>query len=743
MSSHDSSPGADVRCVLQGVPWVGFYRGGPRPPEDDFLPSCVRSFLEWRGEDLGFAQETERSDPWHDVHTYLMGASGAAFRLLWDPAKWDQGADGVLNWSPEPLEPFTRALAAAGYGCEVLLRREQAEAVGLEQEADFSPADFRRRIVESIRDRGLPVIALGVVGPPECCLVTGYDDGGDALIGWSYFQGMEEFAAGLGFEPPAAEGDPSYFRKRDWFADTRGLILIGDRQERPPERELLCETLRYALRMMQTPVVRDLHAGQAAYTTWADELLKDERFPADALETLSNRHLVQANVTGSLAEARAWGSWYLRNMARRDPRAANELCDAAQCFDDEHDLVWAIWQFTGRLGHSDEQSRRLADAGTRGRIVPLIRLCRERDAQAAEHMAKALAILQGKAAQPVPPTGAVLQDVPKVGYGVHLCPFPGSLYAAMQYIGDPCEYDFLMGVTGAAFRRLWNRDDGGNVDLMYLQPEPSRRAFEALNYCHRVIGHEDRAVMLRAVKASIARGRPVLAFGIIGPPECGLVSGYEQDGEVLRGYSYFQDSAVTGYYTKVRWYEEANWAGEAGMIVVGDKRRWPGPSRRETLRASLRWAVDLARTERRHGLPEHVSGLAAYEAWAAGLEVDADYPADDAETMGTRVMVHGDQCVMLCERRSAAGYLRQMADAAPEAVARLQAAADLYEEVAALESEVWLWGCEMGPEAAKGLSDSQARRGIACAIRRAGEKEAEAVAHLEAALAAMAAAEGP
>ena len=55
-----------------------------------------------------------------------------------------------------------------------------------------------------------------------------------------------------------------------------------------------------------------------------------------------------------------------------------------------------------------------------------------------------------------PAVRCVLEGVPKIGYGVHLCPFPGSLYAVMEYLGDPTEYDYLMGVTGAAFRRLWN-----------------------------------------------------------------------------------------------------------------------------------------------------------------------------------------------------------------------------------------------------------------------------------------------
>jgi hypothetical protein len=66
----------------------------------------------------------------------------------------------------------------------------------------------------------------------------------------------------------------------------------------------------------------------------------------------------------------------------------------------------------------------------------------------------------------------VLDGVPRIGFDVHMCPFPGSLYACLEYLGDPCDYDYLMGVTGAAFRRFWNRDDGGNIDLSYLGDEP-------------------------------------------------------------------------------------------------------------------------------------------------------------------------------------------------------------------------------------------------------------------------------
>ena len=63
----------------------------------------------------------------------------------------------------------------------------------------------------------------------------------------------------------------------------------------------------------------------------------------------------------------------------------------------------------------------------------------------------------------------------------------------------------------------------------------------------------------------------------------------------------------------------------------------------------------------------HVSGLAAYAAWADALEVDADYPANSDEVLGLRLMIHGDQCVMLWEREDADRFLRRVAEALPEA----------------------------------------------------------------------------
>jgi hypothetical protein len=331
----------------------------------------------------------------------------------------------------------------------------------------------------------------------------------------------------------------------------------------------------------------------------------------------------------------------------------------------------------------------------------------------------------------------VLEGVPRIGEDVdeHLCPFPGALYAYLEYVGDPQDYDYLMGVTGAAFRRFWNRDDGGNIDLSRLGDEPFRRVFDALGYEWHKVPAEKEA-MIQAIKTSLAQGRPAISFGIVGPPEAGLVAGYAEDGAVLYGWSYFQDQREH-YYEQRDWFETMDKNAGKGLILVGD-RLPTRPAPRDVLVASLQWALDLERTAHWPAHPDHVAGLAAYDAWADALEVDADYPPDNAEVLEWRVMIHGDQSTMLYERCSAAGYLRKMAEVVTEAAGPLTAAAALYDAASAPGADkLWPWGY-LGPDdpkAQQGIANTATRREMAGYIREAQAKEAEAVEYLDAALA--------
>jgi hypothetical protein len=331
------------------------------------------------------------------------------------------------------------------------------------------------------------------------------------------------------------------------------------------------------------------------------------------------------------------------------------------------------------------------------------------------------------------PSKLVLPNVPRIGFDIHLCPFPGSLFACLEYIKDPCDYDTLMAVTGACFRRLWNRDDGGNVDLSYFGDAPFQRVFAFLGYEWN--SHPSgREAMLAGIRESLSRGIPAISFGILGPPEAGLVTGYDRDGDVLFGWSYFQEQNQH-YYEKSDWFEsmEANWRG---LIVLGDHSR-TRQSIQEVLKNTLEWAIDLAKIPQRPEIPDHICGLAAYDAWAEALEVDVDYPqdndypADNQPMMEMRAMVYGDQSTMLWERHEAVSFLRKAALTSPAAAEALNASAALYDQTADTLSVIWPWGYSSNNEAIPGLSDRKTRRELAAAVRHARALEERAVAELE------------
>ncbi len=90
---------------------------------------------------------------------------------------------------------------------------------------------------------------------------------------------------------------------------------------------------------------------------------------------------------------------------------------------------------------------------------------------------------------------------------------------------------------------------------------------------------------------------------------------------------------------------------------------------------------------------------------------------------------------MLEERHEAARFLRRMKTFAAKAAAHMEAAAALYDDVGDLVTPLWPWPIDPGAGAMRALADARTRRELAGHVRAARAKEAEAVAHLERALA--------
>jgi hypothetical protein len=298
---------------------------------------------------------------------YVFSTSGAAFRLLWKP-HWYVDNVGV-EWTEDRRECYRHTFEAVGYAVDF---------VGKEEGRD-NESYFRNRIIESLRDRGHPVMAQGVIGPPEWCILTGYDQYGDVVIGWSYFGGEE-------FEPSG------YFRKSAWFKDTWSLIIIGEKQEKLPLGPIYRKTLEWALEMVRTPVVRDRPSGLAAYKVWAEALRRDEDFPADDV-TVAREHMTShdenMNVVG---EGRWCAAQFLKQMAKDEPAMREELLAAAGCYETEYDLMWQGWNLVGGLGpYSEAQARQFAEPGLRRQLAAIILQAHDKDEEAANHIERALA----------------------------------------------------------------------------------------------------------------------------------------------------------------------------------------------------------------------------------------------------------------------------------------------------------------------------------------------------------------
>lgn len=382
---HDESR----RCVLDGVPRVGFdlYKeerdGLKRCPEGIPFPSCLRACLEYLGDTHGYRQIEAHGSSWRldNLCTYLMGTSGAAWRLAWRRGEWFGGNCDIVFTSEDPVEPFRRALGAVGYGWHILLRPDCAEELAAKDTPTGDEAEMRAAIVESIRDKGRPVIGLGVVGPPEACIVTGYDDGGDVLVGWSYFQNS-----------PEVEKEPSgCFRKRDWAKGTLGVLTIGDKSDKPPLSETYRETLKWAVRLARTPGFRGFHSGLAAYDGWAEALTRDEDFAGVEMNWMSEPYMAHEDAVGAVAEGRWYGAQFLKQVADAEPAMADELLAAAACYEAEHDLMWKTWGLIGGPQRTDESAQKLCDPDVRRQMVAIIRQARDKDAEAADHLERALA----------------------------------------------------------------------------------------------------------------------------------------------------------------------------------------------------------------------------------------------------------------------------------------------------------------------------------------------------------------
>jgi len=331
--------------VLYGVPKVhyGAYHGCTP------YPICLKACANYLGEDI----------PYHTV----MALSGAAFRLTWNTKEWDGGNVDIAFAFDDPLRAYSTGIEALGREFAMLGRTPQTTK-------DAFIAFLRERI-----DKGNPCIALGIIGPPEACIVTGYREGGDTLLGWNFFQDSPEFGGKLRLD------ESGYFVRDDWWEnpDTVALINLGEITGTPATPRQVIET---AIEVLSPRQYGDHAKGIAAYDGWRAAIADDSQFPSGAvLPLLAERLMCQGDAMDCLADGRSNAAGYLRALAEDHPQREGLLA-AANHFTEVTKQVNAMADLLGGWQRGEAQMRRLNNPDVRRGICKHIDAAKEADSRA-------------------------------------------------------------------------------------------------------------------------------------------------------------------------------------------------------------------------------------------------------------------------------------------------------------------------------------------------------------------------
>ncbi len=355
-------------CVLYGVPKVHFGLDGWQCSP---YPMCLKAVLNYMGQEIAYP--------------YLMAASGMAFRLRWNSKEWDPGNVGIQVIYTDPEEGYRKALRAAGRDGYILRRQGQST-----EEKEL----FKTLICRHL-DQGHPLISVGVAGPPEAGIVTGYKNGGDTLLGWSLFQENMEFAGSLSFD------ESGYYITDSWWETVECIIAVGEPLGECTSLFPLQEIVENGLIILQTEEIetgygeRTYWGGQAAYRAWAEAVADDRNFPEQMIfPLLMERLMCQSDAETMVAEGRHCAAGFMRWLAGQFPAAQEDLENTAKYFDDTCAQIQAIMEMRNGYEQTETTLRKFADPDIRKQISARILAAAECEVSAAEALSKAAAKMQ-------------------------------------------------------------------------------------------------------------------------------------------------------------------------------------------------------------------------------------------------------------------------------------------------------------------------------------------------------------
>ena len=199
-----------------------------------------------------------------------------------------------------------------------------------------------------------------------------------------------------------------------------------------------------------------------------------------------------------------------------------------------------------------------------------------------------------------------IDGIPPMNYGENKDnTFVRSVQLSLNALGENYSYDYLMGITGAAFRIQFDPGWCPSSADATCGFDVSHEIFKSLGYSARFkrINHnsfQDIKALYSEIKIQIDLGRPIVAINLMGDMEWGIITGYLKNEPGLLCRTFNDES------------EEYSIAKHAPWLNFFISNKNPDFTQSNLFTRSLKLAIMLANTRK---FEEYYSGFAAYDKW--------------------------------------------------------------------------------------------------------------------------------
>jgi hypothetical protein len=321
------------------------------------FPSAMMSLKVFLGgkhrtHELSAHARTWRSDEDYYLH---LGLSGEGFRFFFDTAEYFRFVE------EGGTQPLYDCFAMEGIPVKVYAAKQVPDIEGIWQDEQHL-----KELVLGTLNNGYPVLLLGRTASDWVVLATGFEEGGETLVGWTFVLGAD--MSNKSFAPE----DCQYIK--DWARGADAAALVTGMPEAVKDRAaIFLRALSRGRRYLQSFIGHPNGKPVNFYNEWTSAL-QDASFWS---KPFSGRPRIDPDIW-DLAERRAFVAEFLEEAGQ----ALNTevLIPASEACHRIHDLMWQI----NALCDGEDAQGKLRDPAVRREIVSILNTCRGLDHQAAE-----------------------------------------------------------------------------------------------------------------------------------------------------------------------------------------------------------------------------------------------------------------------------------------------------------------------------------------------------------------------